>query len=164
MNSNSFKSKKSYLEGVEKALLAAQSYYHGSSILMDDASYDDLLLALIATEASNPEWVSEKSPVGKVAAGLNNSSANVTHTVPMLSLDNVFSKDELESWDVKLEKVLGKKASSYVVEPKLDGLAISVTYRNGEITQALTRGDGANWRRCYHAGKTRYPWIATQIE
>lgn len=142
MNSNSFKSKKSYLEGVEKALLAAQSYYHGSSILMDDASYDDLLLALIATEASNPEWVSEKSPVGKVAAGLNNSSANVTHTVPMLSLDNVFSKNELESWDVKLEKVLGKKASSYVVEPKLDGLAISVTYRNGEITQALTRGDG----------------------
>jgi DNA ligase (NAD+) len=142
MNSFSFKTKKSYIDGVEKALLAAQSYYHGSSILMDDASYDDLLLALIDAENKNPDWISEMSPVGKVAAGLNNSSANVTHTVPMLSLDNVFSKEELVAWDGKLERVLERKASSYVVEPKLDGLAISAIFRGGELIQALTRGDG----------------------
>jgi DNA ligase (NAD+) len=142
MNSNPFKTKKSYLEGVEKALLAAQSYYHGSSILMDDASYDDLLTSLIETEKNNPEWISDHSPVGKVAAGVKASSANVSHSVPMLSLDNVFSEEELILWDGKLERVLGNKATSYVVEPKLDGLAISASYRQGKLVQALTRGDG----------------------
>ena len=142
MNSKLFKTKKSYIEGVEKALLAAESYYHGSSIHMDDASYDELLLSLIETEKNNPDWISDKSPVGKVAAGLIPPLANVSHSVPMLSLDNVFSEEELLSWDSKLERVLEKKATAYVVEPKLDGLAISAVYRQGKLVQALTRGDG----------------------
>lgn len=142
MTSKPFKTQKSYIEGVDKALLAAKSYYHGTSIQMDDASYDELLLTLIETERENPDWVLESSPVGKVAAGLTSLSSNVTHSVPMLSLDNVFSEQELILWDAKLERVLEKKATSYVVEPKLDGLAISAVYRHGELLQALTRGDG----------------------
>jgi DNA ligase (NAD+) len=137
-----FSTLKAYTQAVDKALAAAQAYYHDADLKMDDDSYDSLLFSLLETEKLHPEWIVENSPVGKVAAGLASNNSNVTHSVPMLSLDNVFSKEELLSWELKLERVLEKKASSYVVEPKLDGLAISATYKAGKFTQALTRGDG----------------------
>ena len=142
MNSKPFPSQKAYSQAVEKALAAAKAYYLGIEPIIDDASYDELLFSLIETESLHPDWIAENSPVGNVAAGLSDIAADVTHSVPMLSLDNVFSKDELFQWSIKLEKVLEKKTSGFVVEPKLDGLAISATYKSGKLTQVLTRGDG----------------------
>ena len=142
MNSKPFPSQKAYSQAVEKALAAAKAYYLGIEPIIDDASYDELLFSLIETESLHPDWISENSPVGKVAAGVSDIAADVTHSVPMLSLDNVFSKDELFQWSIKLEKVLEKKTSGFAVEPKLDGLAISATYKSGKLTQVLTRGDG----------------------
>ena len=137
-----FTTLKAYAQAVDKALAAAQAYYHDTDLKMDDDSYDSILFSLLETEKLHPEWILERSPIGKVAAGLASNNSNFTHSVPMLSLDNVFSPEELLAWELKLERVLEKKASSYVVEPKLDGLAISATYKAGKLIQALTRGDG----------------------
>jgi len=142
MNSNPFSTLKAYAQAVDKALEAANSYYHGNTLKMDDSAYDELLFSLLETEKAHPDWILPNSPIGKVAAGVNSPQSSVSHSVPMLSLDNVFSKEELLAWEGKLERVLEGKATSYAIEPKLDGLAISATYRAGKLTQVLTRGDG----------------------
>ena len=71
MNSKPFPSQKAYSQAVEKALAAAKAYYLGIEPIIDDASYDELLFSLIETESLHPDWISENSPVGKVAAGVS---------------------------------------------------------------------------------------------
>jgi DNA ligase (NAD+) len=89
------------------------------------------------------------SPTGKVAGGA--VVGDVPHTVPMLSLDNVFSAEDLAGWAAGLERRLGRPVGAWSVEPKLDGLAVSARYRGGRLAQLVTRGDGVAGEDVSHA-------------
>ncbi|WP_329110975.1 NAD-dependent DNA ligase LigA [Micromonospora sp. NBC_01699] len=130
-----------YHAAIEVIRAAAVSYYNGTDLAMDDASYDALMARVSATEADRPEWRLDDSPTGLVAAGVG-INGDVEHTVPMLSLDNVFGADELRTWGARLEKLLGRPAGGFTVEPKIDGLAVSARYLHGRLNLLVTRGDG----------------------
>jgi DNA ligase (NAD+) len=130
-----------YNEAISSIKTAAVSYYTGEDLVMDDATYDALMARVAATEVAHPEWKVAESPTETVAAGVG-VGGDVAHSVPMLSLDNVFDEQELREWAARLDKVLGRPAGGYTVEPKIDGLAISARYVNGELVQVATRGDG----------------------
>jgi DNA ligase (NAD+) len=120
-------------------------YYVLDDPSVSDAEYDRLMLELRELETSHPELLTPDSPTqrvsGKAAAGF----AEVTHRVPMLSLDNAFSEDDILAFDRRVRERLGREDTQieYCAEPKLDGLAVSLTYRDGKLMVAATRGDGA---------------------
>jgi DNA ligase (NAD+) len=130
-----------YREAVEQVRAAAAAYYSGPDLVLDDAVYDALLARVAATEAAQPRWKEESSPTETVAAG-GGVVGDVVHSEPMLSLDNVFGEDALHKWATRLDRVLGRPAAGYTVEPKIDGLAIAARYVDGELTLVATRGDG----------------------
>ncbi|MEU1813466.1 NAD-dependent DNA ligase LigA [Micromonospora aurantiaca (nom. illeg.)] len=130
-----------YQEAIAATRAAARAYYGGTDLEMDDVAYDVLVARVAATEAGHPQWVSADSPTQSVAAGIA-VNADVPHSTPMLSLDNVFDADGLRSWASRLDRVLGRPAGGYTVEPKIDGMAIAARYVDGRLTQVITRGDG----------------------
>ncbi len=119
--------------------------YHGlDEPEIPDADYDALVRELRALEAGHPELVTADSPTQRVGARPATGFGVVLHRVPMLSLGNGFSDDDVLDFDRRVRKLLGRDAPvEYAAEPKLDGLAISVTYRDGRYAQAATRGDGS---------------------
>ena len=118
-------------------------YYVLDEPQVPDAVYDRLMRELQSLEAENPELVSSASPTQRVGASPSNTFAEIVHKIPMLSLDNAFSADELRDFDGRVTGRLGSDAAiEYVSEPKLDGLAVSLHYENGELVRAATRGDG----------------------
>lgn len=119
---------------------AAAAYYDGADVVMDDATYDALLARVTATETAHPDWAQPDSPTVTVAAGIG--GGDVAHSVPMLSLDNVFDEASLRGWASRLDKVLSHPAGGYTVEPKIDGMAIAARYIGGHLMQVATRGDG----------------------
>jgi DNA ligase (NAD+) len=130
-----------YRAAIAEIRTAAAAYYDGIEIAMDDAAYDALLARVAATEAARPGWAQPDSPTVTVAAGAV-AGGDVEHSVPMLSLDNVFDEDSLRGWAVRLDKALGHPAGGYTVEPKIDGMAIAARYIDGHLMQVATRGDG----------------------
>ncbi|MEU7866990.1 NAD-dependent DNA ligase LigA [Dactylosporangium sp. NPDC049140] len=130
-----------YRTAIERVRAAAAAYYSGPDLDMDDADYDALMHRVAATETAHPEWKSEDSPTEVVAAGAG-VVGDVVHTEPMLSLDNVFDEETLRRWAARLDKLLGRPAAGYTVEPKIDGLAIAARYEAGRLVQVATRGDG----------------------
>jgi DNA ligase (NAD+) len=138
-----------YAQAVQVALDAAAAYYGAGDSALDDDSYDRLVRGIEAYEAGHPEQVLPGSPTGKVAGGA--VTGDVPHTVPMLSLDNVFSADDLAAWAAGLERRLGRPVGAWSVEPKLDGLAVSARYRGGRLVQLVTRGDGVAGEDVSHA-------------
>lgn len=111
---------------------------------ISDADYDLLVRELRALEAGHPELVTPDSPTQRVGASPATHFAAVAHRVPMLSLGNGFTDDDVHEFDRRVRKLLGSDAPvEYAAEPKLDGLAIAVVYRDGRFTQAATRGDGS---------------------
>ncbi|MEV0649905.1 NAD-dependent DNA ligase LigA [Phytomonospora sp. NPDC050363] len=131
-----------YEAGVDVAIAASAAYYRDGTSALDDASFDALLRALAEYEAANPDHVRPDSPVGKVGGGAA-PGRDVPHSVPMLSLDNVFSAEELVKWGTSLERRLDAPvAGGFAVEPKLDGAAIAARYRAGRLVQLVGRGDG----------------------
>jgi DNA ligase (NAD+) len=136
-----FDSQAGYTAAVEQVRAAARDYYSGSTLAMDDATYDALIARVAATEAARPEWTVAESPTEVVGAG-GGVVGDVPHTTPMLSLDNVFDAEGLRKWAARLDRILGRPAGGYTVEPKIDGLAISARYVDGDLTQVITRGDG----------------------
>jgi DNA ligase (NAD+) len=130
-----------YAAAVQTAVAASAAYYGEGDSPLDDDAFDRLVRGVAAYEADHPEQVLPDSPTGKVAGGA--VVGDVPHTVPMLSLDNVFSAEGLESWAAGLVRRLGREVGTWSVEPKLDGLAISARYRGGRLAQLVTRGDGA---------------------
>ncbi|GAA2401478.1 NAD-dependent DNA ligase LigA [Actinomadura vinacea] len=130
-----------YADAVQTAVAAAAAYYGEGDSSLDDDAYDRLVRGIAAYEAEHPEHVLPDSPTGKVAGGA--VVGDVPHTVPMLSLDNVFSAEGLEGWIGGLERRIDREVAVWSVEPKLDGLAISARYRDGRLVQLVTRGDGA---------------------
>lgn len=138
-----------YAEAVQLALDAAAAYYRDGTSALDDDAYDRLVRGIQAYEAEHPDEVLPSSPTGKVAGGA--VVGDVPHTVPMLSLDNVFGADQLVDWAASLERRLGRPVTAWSVEPKLDGLAISARYRGGRLAQLVTRGDGTAGEDVSHA-------------
>jgi DNA ligase (NAD+) len=120
---------------------ARDAYYGADSSPVDDATYDSWMHALEAIEAAFPEVQGQDSPTLSVGAAEGSMLAPVTHAERMLSLDNVFSPDELRDWCVKTALSAGT-AVRWLTELKIDGLAISLRYENGVLTSAATRGDG----------------------
>ncbi len=116
--------------------------YHGlDAPEIADAEYDALVQELRAIEADHPDLALAESPTTTVGTTPSPLFAEVAHRVPMMSLDNAFSPAELEAWAGRLAKQIPED-TAYVCELKIDGLAISLTYRQGRFVQAATRGDG----------------------
>ncbi|HSP81130.1 MAG TPA: NAD-dependent DNA ligase LigA [Myxococcaceae bacterium] len=144
------------LQGEERALEVAQRrveelrhrihyhdyrYYVLDSPEISDAEYDALVRELRRLEESFPELVTPDSPTQRVGGQRVELFAPVEHRVPMLSLDNAFSPEELAGWFARVERRIGT-VPAYACELKIDGVAISLTYENGTLTRAATRGDG----------------------
>jgi len=119
-------------------------YYVLDDPSVSDAEYDALMRELRELEAAHPELRSPDSPTQRVGATPASQFAKVRHPQPMLSLGNAFDEDGLREWrDSRIGKLLGPGAEvAYVVEPKIDGLAIALTYRDGRFVLGATRGDG----------------------
>ncbi len=120
------------------------AYFVHDAPLIPDADYDALVRELRELEARHPELGKESSVTHTVGAPSSTVFREVIHGRPMLSLDNVFSADELREWSERVAKGLERDPATLVfaVEPKIDGLALSITYTNGVMIQAATRGDG----------------------
>ena len=119
------------------------NYYVLDAPSIPDAEYDRLMRELSALEQANPEFQSPDSPSQKVGGAALDKFEQVTHQVPMLSLDNAFSEEEFAAFNRRIkERVMDKKELTFCCEPKLDGLAVSIIYRDGVLVQAATRGDG----------------------
>jgi DNA ligase (NAD+) len=121
-----------------------EAYFTHDAPTLPDADYDALVRELRELEETHPELADEQSVTRRVGAPVSTVFSPVTHEEPMLSLDNVFDAGELEAWTTKVAKSLGREPSAvaFAVEPKIDGLALSITYVNGAMTRAATRGDG----------------------
>jgi DNA ligase (NAD+) len=109
---------------------------------LPDADYDTLVSELRGIEQRFPELITADSPTQRVGGRPSVLFAPAQHRTPMLSLDNAFSRDELTAWGARVERGVGDRAH-FVCEPKIDGLAVSLTYENGSFTRGATRGDGA---------------------
>ena len=119
------------------------NYYVLDAPSIPDAEYDRLMRELSALEQANPEFQSPDSPSQKVGGAALDKFEQVTHQVPMLSLDNAFSEEEFAAFNRRIkERVMDNKELTFCCEPKLDGLAVSIIYRDGVLVQAATRGDG----------------------
>ncbi len=108
-----------------------------------DAEYDRLLRELEALECANPDFVDPDSPTRRVGSRPSGRFEEVAHTVPMLSLGNAFSDDEVADFVARIEKETGDADPVFSAEPKLDGLAVSLRYEHGALVRGATRGDGA---------------------
>jgi DNA ligase (NAD+) len=120
---------------------AREAYYGADASLVDDATYDRWLHRLEELERLFPELASQDSPTQTVGAAETTGLDTIEHAERMLSLDNVFSLDELREWCAKARELAGRKVQ-WLTELKIDGLAISLRYENGALTSAATRGDG----------------------
>ncbi len=120
---------------------ASAAYYDRDQSLIDDATYDALVQELDALEREHPELQSQDSPTQAVQGGTGSGLPTIEHRERMLSLDNVFSVDELREWCAKAEAAAGRRVR-WLTELKIDGLAVSLRYEHGELTSAATRGDG----------------------
>lgn len=116
------------------------NYYVLDDPTIEDDEYDRLMRRIKEIEAENPEIVSESSPTQHVGGYAINTFEKVTHEVQMGSLQDVFSKGELYEFDERVKKAAGKAV--YCVEPKIDGLSVSLEYKDGIFTRGSTRGDG----------------------
>ena len=125
-------------------IVAAQDEYYGSDApTLSDAEYDELMRDLIALEQANLGLRTPDSPTQRVgAAATRNQFAPVQHPQQMLSLDNVFSQDELMAWVGRVERLAPDAIEAWLCELKIDGLACDLVYRDGRLVSAATRGDG----------------------
>lgn len=119
-------------------------YYVLDDPQIPDADYDALLRELEQLETAHPELRSPSSPTQRVGAAPADQFETVEHKLPMLSLGNVFDAEEFENFYNRVSEQLGEDEIEFAVEPKLDGLAISLLYRDGVLERAATRGDGNN--------------------
>lgn len=116
-------------------------YYVENVSEISDRQFDEMMHELEKLETAHPEWYDPNSPTQRVGQDLNREFTQVAHKYPMLSLGNTYSEQELREFDQRVRKVVGERVQ-YVCELKYDGTSISLTYVNGELKQAVTRGDG----------------------
>ncbi len=133
------------IEALRNSLRYHEYQYHVlDNPVIPDAEYDRLFHQLKALEQAHPEFADANSPTQRVGAKPLSGFAQITHEIPMLSLDNAFSDAEFYAFVKRIEERLSllPEALTFCCEPKLDGLAVSILYVNGQLVQAATRGDG----------------------
>ena len=133
------------LETLRQTLRKYEYHYHVlDNPLVPDAEYDRLMNELKNLEWQHPEWITPDSPTQRVGAKPLEGFAQIMHELPMLSLDNAFSDEELDGFLRRIENLIAQDPEkiTFCCEPKLDGLAVSILYENGSLVQAATRGDG----------------------
>lgn len=118
------------------------NYYVLDNPTISDFEFDQKLKQLQELEAKHPEFFDESSPSQRVGGTITKNFATVVHENRMYSLDNSYSKEDLYDWETKIQKVLGNVNLEYTCELKYDGASISITYENGKLARAVTRGDG----------------------
>ena len=117
-------------------------YYVEDNPQISDTEYDTLYKQLEKLEEKHPEFILENSPTQRVGDKVLDEFEKITHKVPMLSLSNTFSTEELREFDSRVKKLVPNDKVEYICELKIDGLAISINYENGKLVSAATRGDG----------------------
>jgi len=117
-------------------------YYVMSSPSISDFEYDNMMQELAKLEHDHPEFYDADSPTMRVGSDIDNSFTQVRHTYPMLSLSNTYTREEIADFTERVVKMLPGQAIEYVCELKFDGVSISLTYVNGKLDKAVTRGDG----------------------
>lgn len=118
-------------------------YYIEDAPIISDFEFDALLRELQDLENRYPEFYDSNSPTQRVGGGVTKNFNTIAHRYPMYSLSNTYTKEELVQWEERIKKILGEEAEvSYTCELKFDGASISLTYEQGSLIQALTRGDG----------------------
>ncbi len=121
---------------------ASHRYYVLDAPTLSDAEYDRLFRELEQLEADHPDLITPDSPTRRVGAAPSEKFAKVTHGRQMMSLANAMTEDEFLEFDARVHRMLGEEPVRYVVEPKLDGLAVTLRYEKGRFAQGATRGDG----------------------
>lgn len=139
---NATQAEKQIQELTEKLFRYNREYYQEGGSSIDDNEYDLLMEQLEKLETEFPQFRFSTSPTQRVGGEATDDFDNVAHKHPMLSLANTYSKDELISWVESIQKKLPDEEIAFVCELKIDGLAISILYENGEFRQAITRGNG----------------------
>lgn len=134
--------KAAYEKLVEEIRKHDRLYFEEARPIIPDHEYDRLMNELIEIEKRHPEWVTPSSPTQRIAPALLHGFKQVSHVVPMLSLANTYSFDELADFIKRVHKLLEGREVSFCSELKMDGVAVSVRYERGIFVQALTRGDG----------------------
>lgn len=125
----------------ERIIELQDAYYNRNESLVSDAEYDDLMHQLEQVEREFPELAGQDSPTRRVGGIVGELFSKVEHAEPMLSLDNVFSSEELIEWAEKTQRAV-EQHIGWLCELKIDGLALSLRYEHGKLTSAATRGDG----------------------
>lgn len=141
----------------ELAAIVAQhdyQYYVLDAPTVTDSEYDGLYRQLVELEKQFPQLITADSPTQRVGGSAVSNLGSVTHRQAMLSLNNAFGTDELLAFDKRIRESLGVERIEYAVEPKFDGLAITLTYENGVLTQGATRGDGYTGENVTHNLRT----------
>ena len=118
-------------------------YYVEDNPQISDTEYDTLYKQLEKLEENHPEYILENSPTQRVGDRVLDEFEKITHKVPMLSLSNTFSTEDLRDFDARISKLVPGQNVEYICELKIDGLAISIKYENGKLISAATRGDGS---------------------
>ena len=117
-------------------------YYVLDSPQISDAEYDGLMRQLKQLEDEYPQYLTQDSPTQRVGAAPLEAFGIVNHSVPLLSLGNAFSGEELAKWYERVKKLAGNMEFDFVCEHKIDGLAVALTYEDGKLSIGATRGDG----------------------
>ena len=118
-------------------------YYVEDNPQISDTEYDTLYKQLEKLEENHPEYILENSPTQRVGDRVLDEFEKITHKVPMLSLSNTFSTEDLRDFDARISKLVPDHSVEYICELKIDGLAISIKYEDGRLVSAATRGDGS---------------------
>jgi DNA ligase (NAD+) len=130
-------------------------YYVEARTEISDKEFDELLDELKKLEAAHPELVTPDSPTQRVGGAVSSTAVTVKHRVPMLSIDNTYNADELRDYDKSIRRMLGgSEKITYVIEVKIDGVSMSLTYEKGLLTVGATRGNGEMGEDATHNVRT----------
>ncbi|WP_416377517.1 NAD-dependent DNA ligase LigA [Arthrobacter sp. JZ12] len=146
--------KEEYARLVDEVRRHRFAYYNENAPLISDAEFDELFQRLEQIEAEHPELISNDSPTQEVGGDVSAAFAPVAHLQRMYSLEDVFSTDELDAWvrraEASIEAQRPGSSVTWLTELKIDGLAVNLLYRNGELVRAATRGDGTTGEDITH--------------
>src|SRR5213595_231742 len=117
-------------------------YYVLDDPEISDAEFDRLMNQLKKLEAEQPELITPDSPTQRVGGKPREGFVKVAHSIPMLSLDNAYSEEELSAWERRIHELSGRKDIEHVCELKLDGMSLALRYEDGKLVRGITRGDG----------------------
>lgn len=137
------KQAKDRIEKLKKEINKIRYAYHVlDKQIVSDSVKDSLQHELYKLEQQYPEFITEDSPTQRIGGAPLDKFVKVTHETPMLSMEDVFEFDELKDWETRIKRIIPNKKYEYFVEQKMDGLALSLLYKNGILVKAATRGDG----------------------